>query len=145
MCAFRTWKRLPAILERSGVVIEAEKQGLDTLCSTVFDSGSKSTTTLVMGDLWPGNILVRLAHGEAGLELEEIMIGDWELVHPGRPACDLGQPISEIWLAGKFATQNQEAAETMVRSFLKQYVGAGCSKRRIRVGLQRNLQRREQT
>ncbi|KAI0053429.1 hypothetical protein FA95DRAFT_742640 [Auriscalpium vulgare] len=81
-----------------------------------------SRETFLMGDYWPGNMLVRLgADAEGTVRLERIHIVDWEVAKTGPPGLDVGQLSAEICTAGRFHPESRGATEQMLTAFLRRY------------------------
>ncbi len=54
-----------------------------------------SMETVVMGDFWPGNVMISLGEDEMGDRIiKRIYVVDWELVKPGVAGLDVGQFIA---------------------------------------------------
>lgn len=123
MCAWRTWTRLPSILESSKTTTADEGAYLTNLCGKIFNDIVTDNTTVTMGDYWPGNILIRLKNTKQ--DLDTIFVVDWELTHPGSPAADVGQLSAEVFLSGRFTPENRQAAEELLEAFHREYIQGG--------------------
>ncbi|PCH34021.1 hypothetical protein WOLCODRAFT_160534 [Wolfiporia cocos MD-104 SS10] len=93
------------------VVVETEREILNT------------KETVVMGDFWPGNVLVSLRReeGTGTVAVERIYVIDWELAKVGLAGLDVGQFCAEVHLLGKFHEACEGAASAMLRAFLHAY------------------------
>lgn len=88
-----------------------------------------SMETVVMGDFWPGNIM--LSFNEGGRDeiertektIRRIYVLDWELVKPGVAGLDVGQFIAEMHLLRCFSQSCYKSASTVIDSALKSYRG----------------------
>ncbi|KAH9031860.1 kinase-like domain-containing protein [Lactarius hengduanensis] len=72
--------------------------------------------TLVMGDFWPGNILV-------GAEEEEgpTLVVDWEIARPGLAGNDVGQFCAELATLRGLHPERAEAAGEVLKNFVHVY------------------------
>jgi aminoglycoside phosphotransferase (APT) family kinase protein len=118
MCVFRTWTRLLPALKEAKAVPANHEQIVDEICQLKAADIGTNKTTIVMGDFWPGNILVRLTGDR---KLDKIFIVDWELAHLGDPASDLGQFLAEVEIAGEFSKNNEVAAKAILSQFVDEY------------------------
>lgn len=69
----------------------------------------------MMGDFWPGNLVVRLK----GDEVEQIYVLDWELCRPGIVAMEVGQFCAELVMLRRFG--GGERAQCVLEGFLEGY------------------------
>ncbi|KAK0500653.1 kinase-like domain-containing protein [Armillaria luteobubalina] len=69
----------------------------------------------VMGDFWPGNILVSQD------ENPRISVIDWEMAKTGLPGQDLGQFCAELRLLGHFYPASTPTTHDLTYSFLRAY------------------------
>ena len=83
-----------------------------------------SMETVVMGDFWPGNIMLSFEEGEMGnTVIKRIYVLDWELAKPGIAGLDVGQFIAELHLLRCFNQQCYGSASTVIDSTLIAYQG----------------------
>jgi len=106
----------------SDPVLEIEKSDME-----VVEKVSEETTkamleaqdSFVMGDFWPGNIMVSL--NQKG-DLEHLYILDWELTKAGLPAIEIGQFCAEIHMLRRFNPEVcQTTASLVLEHFFKAY------------------------
>ncbi|KAJ8518781.1 hypothetical protein ONZ45_g4216 [Pleurotus djamor] len=97
---------------------------LETISDLVQEVTSKMTTTnstLVMGDFWPGNVVVNLT--ESG-DLLSLYVVDWELAKTGLPGLDLGQFCAEIHTLRSFNTASESSCSEVLTAFLQSYASS---------------------
>jgi hypothetical protein len=71
--------------------------------------------TLVMGDFWPGNVLV-------GVEEEgPTLVVDWEIARPGLPGVDVGQFCAELATLRRLHPERADAAGEVLKNFVHVY------------------------
>ncbi|KAH9835902.1 kinase-like domain-containing protein [Rhodofomes roseus] len=93
----------------------------------------ETTETVVMGDFWPGNVLVSLAEaGDAsgGVAVESVSVIDWEMAKTGLAGLDIGQFVAELHVICEFKPDGREAASNVIDAFLRAYregAGAGAN------------------
>ncbi|KAF9469749.1 hypothetical protein BDZ94DRAFT_1243168 [Collybia nuda] len=75
----------------------------------------------VMGDFWPGNMMVVLE----GEKLKNIYILDWELAKPGLPGVEIGQFCAEIHLLRRFDPFARAPASRILETFCEAYTYYG--------------------
>ena len=94
-----------------------EKAIYTQLQQTVYTLGERFLEPgkcLIMGDLWPASIC---------LTVQGIRLIDWEFVHWGQPAQDLGHLMAHCWLISEAhaGTAIQVCIDHFWRAFSKQY------------------------
>ncbi|KAI0319033.1 hypothetical protein OF83DRAFT_1241216 [Amylostereum chailletii] len=77
--------------------------------------------TVLMGDFWPGNVLVRLAQDGKGAD--QIAVVDWELSRPGRGEMDVGQFCGDVRVLTRFCEEAREGGRAAVRGLVEMYFG----------------------
>ncbi|KAF7793407.1 hypothetical protein EIP86_004519 [Pleurotus ostreatoroseus] len=77
--------------------------------------------TLVMGDFWPGNVLLSLTDETGEVDVKRIFIVDWELVKPGRAGMDIGQFCAEMHQMRRFYPTTEPLVLELVAEFLGTY------------------------
>jgi 5-methylthioribose kinase len=100
---------------------------LEEVADVVGQEVLTSEETLLMGDFWPGNILVDVSSSistegtgiEPILTLRKLWILDWEMCRYGFAATDVGVFAGESYWLSKFRDFN--SAEALRRSFLIAY------------------------
>ncbi|KAF5392415.1 hypothetical protein D9757_002309 [Collybiopsis confluens] len=93
----------------------------------VIREASEKTMTLVMeardafvmGDFWPGNVLLSLDSPQGSVK--GISIVDWELAKTGLPGLDLGQFTAEMDLLCKFSPSQAAASTRLLSAFHRTY------------------------
>ena len=75
--------------------------------------------TLVMGDFWPGNVLVGV--GEASKEESQTLVVDWEIARPGLPGVDVGQFCAELATLLCLHPEGADAAGEVLKNFVHVY------------------------
>ncbi len=70
---------------------------------------------LVMGDFWPGNIIL------SSVEVERAYVVDWEMCRPGLAGLEIGQFCAEIGLVQHFHPEYSAAAEGVLTGFMRAY------------------------
>lgn len=73
----------------------------------------------VMGDFWPGNILISLDTYQT--RLDRIYIIDWEMAKPGILGTDIGQFCAEMSLLRWFHPETGPSVSTLITTFLESY------------------------
>lgn len=111
--------RLSALQDPPLDIPETQLQAVAEVAERTADAIRTARETIVHGDFWPGNVLVKLA--ETGGEVERIYVMDWELVKPGLSGCDVGQFCAELHQARSFYPANAEPASTVLDAFLCAY------------------------
>ncbi|TPX71111.1 hypothetical protein SpCBS45565_g01264 [Spizellomyces sp. 'palustris'] len=77
----------------------------------------ESRETLMMGDFWPGNIIVE--SDASGRYLGKLWIVDWEICRYGLRSLDVGQFSAEAYLLSRF---RNPVARSMLTAFHRAYV-----------------------
>lgn len=77
--------------------------------------------TLLHGDFWPGNVMLRLKGEGENVEVERLFVLDWELSKPGRPGFDIGQFCAELHQARRFYPSARVAASALLDALLGEY------------------------
>jgi len=122
-----------AELERvAAVAMETEREMLET------------RETVVMGDFWPGNVLVSLTDEErldgdgrpVGVGVDGVYVIDWEMAKTGLAGLDIGQFVAELQLICEFKPEEREAASNVRDAFLRAYgesmgTGLGVARRAL--------------
>lgn len=69
----------------------------------------------VMGDFWPGNIIV------SNEDVERAYVVDWEVCRPGLAGVEIGQFCAEIGFVQHFHPEHSAAAEAVLGGFMEAY------------------------
>ncbi|KZT74976.1 hypothetical protein DAEQUDRAFT_15770 [Daedalea quercina L-15889] len=134
LSAFITYGRLVATLTGGTLPaladppLEVGQEALETISAVAGETeGAMLATreTVVMGDFWPGNVLVSLAEMPGGdaasVEVEKVYVIDWELVKTGLAGVDIGQFTAELQLICEFIPGSRDAASNARDAFLHGY------------------------
>ncbi|KZT40314.1 hypothetical protein SISSUDRAFT_1118377 [Sistotremastrum suecicum HHB10207 ss-3] len=73
---------------------------------------------ILMGDFWPGNILINLT---SDLSIQSIWVIDWELTKTGCPGFEIGQFSAELFQAAHFYPDSRLASRTILDAFVEAY------------------------
>jgi thiamine kinase-like enzyme len=88
-----------------------------------FPSNLRIFLQFVMGDFYPGNIMVVL--NADSTEVKHIYIFDWELAKPGLPGVELGQFCAEMIQLQRFSKEKSaKPAATVLSAFMSAYSSA---------------------
>ncbi|OCH87464.1 hypothetical protein OBBRIDRAFT_796172 [Obba rivulosa] len=131
MSAFITYGRLVSTLTEgklpalSDPPLDIPQDQLDRVAIIAKDTTHAMLTTretLVMGDFWPGNMLVKLRPGDDGeARLERIWVVDWEVAKPGLAGVEIGQICAELALVQRFSSEGREASKHILTALLRAY------------------------
>ncbi|PPQ98758.1 Psilocin Phosphotransferase (PsiK) [Panaeolus cyanescens] len=91
---------------------------LPTVVKDLVDEAMQSEETLIMADLWTGNILVEFEEGNLSV-LKKIWLVDWELCKYGPVRLDMGYFLGDCFLISRF--KNEQVAKAMRQAFLQRY------------------------
>jgi len=81
------YRQVPEFCARLGLPRDLGQPAVELGRRLVQDPGA----ALIMGDFWPASILVAEP---------EVRVIDWEFVHHGNPAQDLGHLLAHLWMIG---------------------------------------------
>ena len=115
---------LPPLSDPPFEVTSDDLKKIDQLALNAQDLVKTSRETLVHGDFWPGNVLIRFkpnATSEGVDEVEKMYLVDWELVKPGSRGVELGQFLGELYQAQHFCEINAPSAEALRVGLLEAY------------------------
>lgn len=117
-----TTDHLPALSDPPLEVPSSKVDELRRIAAQTTQAMLSTEETVVMGDFWPGNILVRLRRDSEGeRQVERIFVIDWELAKPGLAGLDVGQFCAEMLLLQYFNEESKSAASGMTAAFLHGY------------------------
>ncbi|KAJ7606859.1 kinase-like domain-containing protein [Roridomyces roridus] len=127
--AWATYGRLASTLSNADnlpklVGLEVPKEKLEEVSkigeemSRRVNAANAESSPLVMGDFWPGNIMITLSTSNA---LQRIAVLDWELVKPGLAGLDIGQFCGEMHQAQMCYPQYADVASRTVAALLSAY------------------------
>lgn len=108
----------PALTDPPLVVPDADVDVARKAASEMTRAMMAARDVFVMGDFWPGNIMVTL---DSNQRLQRLYIVDWELAKPGLPGVELGQFCAEMHLLRRFVPIAEDAASTVLTTFLQAY------------------------
>ncbi|GAP87176.2 hypothetical protein SAMD00023353_2300930 [Rosellinia necatrix] len=83
-----------------------EKRILERLIQETSFEMMNNFETIIMGDFWYGNILLKFQTGAEPRDLTQIGVIDWEFTTCGPLFVDLAHFASEIWLQDRFHSDN---------------------------------------
>lgn len=115
-----TGQNAPASLKDP--ILDIPAQDIETIGNIAKQTTLEMTTTketLVMGDFWPGNLMIVLSSDRTSLE--RIYVLDWELVKPGIAGLDIGQFLAEMHLLRQCRPHCAESASTVIVAFQRSY------------------------
>uniref|UniRef100_A0A0W0FMF3 protein-serine/threonine phosphatase n=1 Tax=Moniliophthora roreri TaxID=221103 RepID=A0A0W0FMF3_MONRR len=102
-------------------VSEEEKKVLEEVAKTVIEGIMSAEENFVMGDFWPGNIMLSLESDE----IRHIFVIDWELAKPGLQGLDIGQFCAEVDLLRRFYPGYRAVSSKIISSFYRSYSSLG--------------------
>ncbi|KAG6846035.1 hypothetical protein H0H87_006399 [Tephrocybe sp. NHM501043] len=79
---------------------------------------SAEVLQFVMGDFWPGNIIVTLDDDQ---QLRRVYLFDWEIARPGLPGVEIGQFCAEVHLVRRYIPAAEKFTSTLLDTFLRAY------------------------
>ncbi|PPQ83229.1 Psilocin Phosphotransferase (PsiK) [Psilocybe cyanescens] len=105
------------------IIPNAAKYGINdpllpTVVKDLVGEVMNSEETLIMADLWSGNILLEFVEGNPS-ELKKIWLVDWELCKYGPASLDMGYFLGDCYLIARF--QDELVGTTMRKAYLKGY------------------------
>ncbi|EKM61359.1 uncharacterized protein PHACADRAFT_204528 [Phanerochaete carnosa HHB-10118-sp] len=112
---------LPALRDPPLEVPEDQLKVLTEVADTTADAMRSARETVVHGDFWPGNVMVKLGGEGDEIGVERIYILDWELSKPSLPGFDIGQFFAEVHLARSFYPRCEASASVLLTTFLTAY------------------------
>jgi len=117
-----TLKGLDDVPKLRDPVLEIKKSDMEVVEKVVKETTKAMLDvqdSFVMGDFWPGNIMVSL--NQKG-DLEHLYILDWELTKAGLPGIEIGQFCAEIHMLRRFNPEVcQDTATLVLKHFFKAY------------------------
>ncbi|KAI0784990.1 kinase-like domain-containing protein [Abortiporus biennis] len=96
---------------------------VDGICRDMYDKIMTMSEVVVMGDFWPGNIMVSFSGEGSSSKLERIYVLDWELTKPGLAGLDVGQLCAELQTLRRFHDNCVIPATELILTFLTSYRG----------------------
>jgi len=108
----------PALADPPLVVRDADVDVVRKVAGEMSEAMMTARDIFVMGDFWPGNIMVTL---DSNQQLQRLHVLDWELAKPGLPGVELGQFCAEMYLLRRFVPVAEDAASTVLTTFLHAY------------------------
>ncbi|KAF8808046.1 hypothetical protein BYT27DRAFT_7099486 [Phlegmacium glaucopus] len=114
---------LPKLRDPVLEIGESDMEVVEKVAEETTKAMLDAQDSFVMGDFWPGNIMVSL--NQKG-DLEHLYILDWELTKAGLPGVEIGQFCAEIHMLRRFNPEVcQETATLVLEHFFKEYTRAG--------------------
>ncbi|KAF5378573.1 hypothetical protein D9615_007124 [Tricholomella constricta] len=108
----------PALTDQPIVVSESDMGIVNEVAEEMGEAITAARDTFVMGDFWPGNIMVTL---DSEQRLRRLYILDWELAKTGVPGVEIGQFCAEMHLLRRFVPAIEESVSTVLDTFLQAY------------------------
>lgn len=108
---------LAALRDPPLVIPQVQLQKATAIAGVMMGKLAQAKDKFVMGDFWPGNILITME----GEEVSAIQVLDWELAKTGLPELDAGQFLAELQLLCRFHPESQDAAAGTATGFLEAY------------------------
>ncbi|OJD10913.1 hypothetical protein AJ78_08201 [Emergomyces pasteurianus Ep9510] len=109
-----------ASVERTGFVVpEALRAELESRLNCLEELVRNNLETVVMGDFWPGNILLSFTEKA---ELDRLSVIDWEFTMLAPAFLDVGNFIGEVFLIHYFES-NDAVYIVLLEAFMKAYHG----------------------
>lgn len=106
-------------------LLDIPQETLDAISSITQEMTEKIITsreTVVMGDFWPGNVLVNAERsGDGSVTIRRIYVIDWEMAKPGLAGLDVGQFCAELELLRVFSPVNAVTASETMSAFCRAY------------------------
>ena len=135
LSAWATYERLVLTLSGEDAALtilnepplNVDRDTLDRVAKVALNTANAVKTeseTIVMGDFWPGNILLSLVQKEGEVEvveIEKVLVVDWELVKPGQRGMDVGQFCGEMWQMKRFFPETEPNVMELTTAFLATY------------------------
>ncbi|KAG6851387.1 hypothetical protein H0H93_005785 [Arthromyces matolae] len=109
---------LPPLQNPPLQISDADLEVAKKVAMDVSGSMVAARDCFVMGDFWPGNIMVVL-DGEK--QLRKLFLLDWELAKPGLPGVEIGQLCAELHLVQRYVPAAESFATTVLDTFLRSY------------------------
>ncbi|KAF8079097.1 kinase-like domain-containing protein [Lyophyllum atratum] len=109
---------LPALTDPLLIAADADVEVVRKVVEEMIGAMKAARDVFVMGDFWPGNIMVTLDDKQ---QLQRLYIVDWELAKPGLPGVELGQFCAEMHLLRRFVPIAEGSASTVLTTFLQAY------------------------
>lgn len=105
-------------LEDPGLDLDEELQTVGSVVARTSAVLAEANDQFVMGDFWPGNILVSLDDKK---RVKRVLVVDWELAKTGICATDVGQFCAEMHLIRHFHPERKEETDQVLKAFLLAY------------------------
>ncbi|TDL21319.1 hypothetical protein BD410DRAFT_299299 [Rickenella mellea] len=97
---------------------------IEQLSTTTTEHIVAANSAFVMGDFWPGNIIISIKKSEdtTGMTtIERIFVVDWEVAKTGVLGLDIGQFAAEMHQMREFYPDTKKSADTLLQAFLAAY------------------------
>ncbi|GBE77663.1 predicted protein [Sparassis crispa] len=119
-----TTDQLPMLSDPPFELPEGRLEAISAVATKTINGMLTTDETVVMGDFWPGNVLVSLRRDDGDeAAVERIYVVDWEMTKPGLAGLDVGQFCAELLLICRFNPWGEDAASAVMASFLQAYRG----------------------
>ncbi|CAL1694015.1 unnamed protein product [Somion occarium] len=110
---------LPALPDPPLDVSQDDLNIIEKVSKELTDRMMTTRESVVMGDFWPGNILISLSSDSS--TLNRIYVVDWEMAKAGVAGVEIGQFAAEMHLLRRFHSDAEAAASATLSAFLTTY------------------------
>ncbi|KAI9743854.1 MAG: hypothetical protein M1818_002588 [Claussenomyces sp. TS43310] len=111
--------RLEASIDFYPDILEGSRTTFRDIATHFKEELNADEGTLIHGDFWSGNILLKDATLPLETERSDLLIIDFELAHLGSQAFDIGQCFAELYMLTHF--RNVAAGVQLIAAFMEGY------------------------
>jgi 5-methylthioribose kinase len=109
---------LPALQEPPLEIDEETLEAVSDIVTKVSTKLEVAQSQFVMGDFWPGNVLIDLDENK---QIKKVLVVDWELAKAGIRGTDIGQFCAELHLLRHFYPERKEISTVLLKNFVDSY------------------------